>query len=83
VTDLVTLPRIILCISGVGVVLVNHYKNKCGFAAFGLSAALWVYYDWDLGIYEQAITNAISSAVSFYALVRWWWIERRDKKCGG
>ena len=69
--DLITLPRIIICISVVGVYLVNHCRNRWGFIPFAISAALWVVYDIDIGANEQAATNAVSAVVSIYGFIRW------------
>lgn len=68
---MITLPRIIICISFVGVVLLNHMKNRWGFVVFGISAFLWSVYDIGLGEYEHAAASAVSSAVSFYGFWRW------------
>ena len=75
--DLITFPRIIVCVSCVGVVLVNHYKNRWGFIAFGLSSALWAVYDFDIGATEQAVTNIVSTLISIYGFVRWKEVESK------
>lgn len=68
---MIPLPRLIICISLLGVYFMNHRHDKRGFLFFATSAALWTWYDVDLGIYEQAMTNAASSIVSIYGYIKW------------
>lgn len=66
-----TLPRLILFISAIGIYFLNHRHDKRGFLFFATSAAGWVVYDIEIGAYEQALTNAFSAAVSLYGYWKW------------
>ncbi len=69
--DLITFPRLIMCISGVGVIFLNFKVRKEGFLFLALSAGLWAVYDFRLKAYEQTLIMLISTITSIIGFIRW------------
>ncbi len=76
VLEQITFPRLIMCVSGIGVILLNFKVRREGFLFFALSATLWAIYDIRLHAYEQAATMVVSTLLSIMGYIRWGKKER-------
>jgi hypothetical protein len=76
---LVTVPRLIMCVSGLGVLYVNFMARREGYLFFAVAAFFWSVYDYGLGAKEQALVMIVSLITSVVAYVQW---GRKEKKHG-
>lgn len=67
----ITLPRLIIAISLVGVYYLNHARDRKGFLWLMASAFLWAFHNWTIGEYEQMATTAFSGFTSMYGYWKW------------
>ena len=74
--NLITFPRFIMCVSGIGVIFLNFMARREGFLFFALSALLWMIYDIRIGAYEQAGVMFVSALTSLIGYYRW---ARKEK----
>ena len=77
--ELITWPRVVLLISGIGIYFLNFRRDKKGFIFFAISAIGWAVYDVRLGASEQALVMLFSAFTSFAGYFKWWYDEKKEK----
>lgn len=75
--DMITIPRIIILNSMIGVYFINWKKNKTGFIILGASAFAWCFWNLHIGQNEQALSTGISGVTSIIGWFKWWHDEHK------
>jgi len=67
--DLITWPRVVILISGIGMWFINFRRQRIGFIFFSIAAIGWAIHDFHIGEFEQM---AVMIANIFTPILGWW-----------